>query len=316
MKTDGQLIEQVLMGDRTAYSELADRYLHVLFALGYHMTGDFHLAQDIAQEAILKGYNKLSTLKDPEKFGSWIYAIARRTSIDMLRKYHVERATVELPVDLADPVTPDGLWDQQERRAAVWEALGKLSDTCRETAILHFMSGIGAGKIGKVLGITVSAVESRLRRAKQQLKQELSELVERTLEANKPDDAFRIRVTSMLLQQISCIYLPVRDPYASARWYRDLFKVEVTSPVEPGCRGASISIASGMEIYLLKYSGEDKNLTTQMELLMFEVDNLESLVGQLRTLGVDVGTIERHAGRVCCRFKDPDGHQFILSEAP
>ncbi len=60
------------------------------------------------------------------------------------------------------------------------------------------------------------------------------------------------------------------------------------SAIEPGCRVASISIASGLEIYLIKSIGEDKEIAKPFELLVFEVDELESLVEHLQTNGVNV----------------------------
>lgn len=314
MKTDGELVKHALAGDLTAYPELIGRYMNALYALGYQMSGDFHLAQDIAQEALVKGYFQLSALKEPEKFGSWIYAIARRTCIDWMRKNRRETAGLHLAEDAAEPVPVEEAVEERIRQEAVWQALRKLRLPYRETAILHLMSGLSAPQIGKMLNVSVSAVESRIRRAKGQLRQELFELAQETLATVQLGTAFRSRVTSLLLKRLNCFYLPVRDPYSSALWYRDHLGLSASRTIEPGCQGASLAIGSGMEIYLLKTTNSEGGFSKPFELLSFEVDHLESLAERLRNQGVGIGTVERGSDRLQCRLTDPDGHFFILTQ--
>lgn len=314
MKTDGELVKFALAGDLTAYPELIGRYMNTLYALGYQMSGDFHFAQDIAQETLVKGYFQLSSLKEPEKFGSWIYAIARRTCIDWQRKNRRETAGLHQAADLAETVTVEEAVEARIRQKAVWQALRKLRPSYRETAILHLMSGLSAPQIGRLLHVSVSAVESRIRRAKRQLRQELFELAEATLATVQLGTAFRSRVTSMLLQRLNCFYLPVRDPYTSALWYRDQLGLSASRTIEPGCQGASLTIGSGMEIYLLQSTGPAGQLSRPFELLSFEVDHLESLAERLRNQGVGISTVERGTDRLQCRLADPDGHFFILTQ--
>ncbi|WP_227011949.1 RNA polymerase sigma factor [Paenibacillus lutimineralis] len=62
------------------------RYSNALLSVAYSILGDFHESQDVTQEAFVKCYNSLHTLKDPTRLGSWLYSIAYRTSLDFVKK--------------------------------------------------------------------------------------------------------------------------------------------------------------------------------------------------------------------------------------
>ena len=72
---DAQLIQRVLDGDETAFSALVKKYQRSVHALAWRKIGDFHIAEDITQETFLKAYQRLSTLKEPQSFASWLYVI-------------------------------------------------------------------------------------------------------------------------------------------------------------------------------------------------------------------------------------------------
>ena len=73
---DAQLIQRVLKGDDTAFSALVKKYQRSVHALAWRKIGDFHIAEDITQDTFLQAYQRLSTLKEPQRFASWLYVIA------------------------------------------------------------------------------------------------------------------------------------------------------------------------------------------------------------------------------------------------
>ena len=83
---DVELIQRVLNGDDTAFSTLVGKYQKQVHALAWRKVGDFHIAEDITQETFLKAYQKLSTLKEPQSFASWLYVIAANRCTAWLRK--------------------------------------------------------------------------------------------------------------------------------------------------------------------------------------------------------------------------------------
>ena len=91
---DVQLIQSVLEGDDTAFSTLVRKYQRSVHALAWRRIGDFHIAEDITQETFLKAYQRLSTLKKPQRFASWLYVIAANQCKAWLRKKHLSDTAI------------------------------------------------------------------------------------------------------------------------------------------------------------------------------------------------------------------------------
>ena len=83
---DVELIQRVLEGDDDAFSMLVKKYQKQVHALAWRKIGDFHIAEEITQDTFLKAYKKLATLKEPQRFDSWLYVIAANRCSSWLRK--------------------------------------------------------------------------------------------------------------------------------------------------------------------------------------------------------------------------------------
>ncbi len=81
-KDDVQLIHRILSGDHTAFNTLFQKYQKSIHAIAWQKIGDYHVAEEITQDVFLQAYNKLSTLKEPNKFSRWIYIIAKRRCVN------------------------------------------------------------------------------------------------------------------------------------------------------------------------------------------------------------------------------------------
>ena len=92
---DTQLIQRVLDGDDTAFSVLVKKYQRSVHALVWRKVGDFHIAEDITQDTFLKAYQRLSTLKKPQRFASWLYVIAANHCSTWLRKKRLWTQSLE-----------------------------------------------------------------------------------------------------------------------------------------------------------------------------------------------------------------------------
>ena len=97
MKNDDvQLIQRVLEGDDTAFSTLVGKYQKSVHALAWRKIGDFHIAEDITQGDVpKKAYQKLSTLKEPQSFASWLYVITANRCNTWLRKRRLRTQPLE-----------------------------------------------------------------------------------------------------------------------------------------------------------------------------------------------------------------------------
>ena len=74
--SDSDLIRQTLDGDTDAFGHLVDRYKDAVYGAAYARLGNFQDAQDIAQDAFIRAYRRLASLKSPDRFAGWLYAIA------------------------------------------------------------------------------------------------------------------------------------------------------------------------------------------------------------------------------------------------
>ena len=83
---DAQLVNQFLTGDEDAFTRLVKKYQKSVHALAWRKVGDFHTAEELAQDTFLKAHQKLATLKNPNQFAGWLYVIADRICIDWHRK--------------------------------------------------------------------------------------------------------------------------------------------------------------------------------------------------------------------------------------
>ena len=78
MRGNSELVNAAREGDRTAYEELVRRYSQVVLSTAWHLLGDYHAAEDVAQEAFLAAHQKLDTLRNRSLFGPWVIKITQR----------------------------------------------------------------------------------------------------------------------------------------------------------------------------------------------------------------------------------------------
>ena len=102
---DDILVRRTLCGDKSAFALLVERYQGVVYRIAYREVGNHHDAEDIAQEAFLKAYRKLKTLKDPRVFPSWLYAITVNLCKSWWRKRKRRVETIELSKAPLEPAT-------------------------------------------------------------------------------------------------------------------------------------------------------------------------------------------------------------------
>ncbi len=177
---DSQLIQRVLDGDDTAFSELVNKYQKSVHALVWRKIGDFHIAEDITQETFLKAYQKLSTLKESQSYASWLYVIAANQCKAWLRKKRLSTQSLESTnnADLEKATYSSYVSAENERvsveaqREVVKKLLAKLQESDRTVITLYYLGGMTYEEISRFLGVSVSAIKNRLYRARQFLKKE------------------------------------------------------------------------------------------------------------------------------------------------
>ena len=181
MKTsDVDLINRVLNGDETAFTELVKKYQKPVHALVWRKIGDFHIAEEITQDTFVKAYQGLATLKKPQSFASWLYVIAANNCSTWLRKKRVWTQSLE-NTDISrfgKATYSQYVVEEKERttaeaqREVVKKLLAKLPESERTVITLHYFSEMSSSEIGAFLGVSANTIRSRLRRAQQRLQKE------------------------------------------------------------------------------------------------------------------------------------------------
>lgn len=178
---DQDLIDSCLAGRREAFGLLVERYQHRLYGSLVHVTGSTEQARDIAQDAFVHAFEKLSTFRGQSQFYSWLFRIALNAAISAQRKTQrvtgsvdaVKEATGQEPVDGRAGAVPWDRLETQERQMLVQRALAELPEDYRAALVLKEMDDLKYEEIAAVLQVPLGTVRSRIHRARQELRARL-----------------------------------------------------------------------------------------------------------------------------------------------
>jgi RNA polymerase sigma-70 factor (ECF subfamily) len=174
--TDQDLVSACLQGDRRAFGELVNRHRDEAVAVVYRISSDAQLAEESAQEAFLRAWQRLYSYKPQLPFRSWIFGIAVHTALDTLRKTSKEVDIDQVLVEAPDG-KPEAELEAKERQALIQRAVLSLPPACRAVLILREYECLSYQEIAAALDIPVGTVMSRLNYARGQLRQTLAPLL-------------------------------------------------------------------------------------------------------------------------------------------
>ncbi|MDE0089573.1 MAG: sigma-70 family RNA polymerase sigma factor [Candidatus Poribacteria bacterium] len=177
---DVTLIQQTLSGDQNAFTALVEKYQKQVHAFAWRKLGDFHLAEEITQDAFLKVYNQLWTLRDPSRFAAWLYAIVKNCCLACFRKMQLPIESLEaMPEAELERVFYDQYLEKQredtadeKRHEVVKHLLNKLPENEQTVITLHYLGDMRCEEISEFLEVPVNTIKSRLHRARKRLKEE------------------------------------------------------------------------------------------------------------------------------------------------
>ncbi len=181
MKNDDvALIRRVLAGDETAFAELVNKYQKPVHTLAWRKIGDFHIAEDITQDTFLKVYQSLHTLKDPNQFSGWLYVITANLCATWLRKKRIQTQPLESTETtmIQEDAYSRHVTEERSRtaveaqREVVKKLLATLKESERTVMTLYYLGEMKVEEISRFLGVSASTIKSRLRRARNRLKEE------------------------------------------------------------------------------------------------------------------------------------------------
>jgi RNA polymerase sigma factor (sigma-70 family) len=170
------LRERFAAGNRVAFEALVQPELDALYTLTLRLTGRAEVAEDIAQEALVKALASCKRYDPSRPFRPWLLTIARNVCRDRQRSAWLKRVIV-LVRPVIDPRadTFDEL-AAKERDALVRSALATLPLTYREAVALFHLEDMSYAEMAEITGSSVAALKQRVRRGNQMLKQALERM--------------------------------------------------------------------------------------------------------------------------------------------
>lgn len=180
--SDGELVLAALNGQGSAYEELVHRWTARVLAVCHAKVRRADVAEDLAQETLMRGFVALKALSDPEKFGAWLHGIAIRTCLDWLKA----RARKQVPFSsLGGETGPDGLFpapgdgaaaalEKDDERREILSEVERLPEDLRKVIMLFYYEDSSYREMAHVLGVSPATINARLTKARDLLRRRMS----------------------------------------------------------------------------------------------------------------------------------------------
>ncbi|HLB50386.1 MAG TPA: sigma-70 family RNA polymerase sigma factor [Anaerolineales bacterium] len=171
---ESEQIARARAGDDAAFTRLVETYQTVIFNLCYRMLGDPAEAEDAAQETFLRAYSQLHRYDPGRSFKTWLLAIASHHCIDRLRKRRLTWLSLDESLEPHPALHehspgPEEASVKREQTAVIATLLARLAPDDRSMVVMRYWHDLSYEEIAEATGATVSAVKSRLHRARAQL---------------------------------------------------------------------------------------------------------------------------------------------------
>ncbi len=180
-----EVVKRAKQGDQQAFSELVNAYSERIYNLGLRILRKKEDAEDILQETFLTVIQKIDMFDGRSSFFTWIYRIATNTALMKLRKKKPQYIDLPDNPDFQESIESKVFidWSQDaslnvqnaEVKKLLYEAIDELSEIYKTVFVLRDIEQLSIKETSKILNITEENVKIRLRRARQHLRDKLSE---------------------------------------------------------------------------------------------------------------------------------------------
>ena len=178
--TDSELVRQTLAGRLASYAELVRRWSAPILAVCRSHTGRGDVAEDLAQETLVRAFQALSTLSDQNKFGPWLRGIATRACLDWRKAKQTGQRPFSTLDSAARNYDPPGHGESAEATAERREecdrlraAVEELPEPYRETLLLYYCERRTYQELAELQGISRATINLRLTKARAMLRERL-----------------------------------------------------------------------------------------------------------------------------------------------
>lgn len=243
-----------------AFGQIVRRFQDMACGYAYSILGDFHLAEDAAQEAFVATFRQLNDLRQPEAFAGWFRRIIWSACGRFTRR--AQLSVISLDVAAATPSASDQpaeALEKAEMRDAVLRAINELSSPEREATTLFYINGYSQQEVADFLEVPVATVKNRLIASRGRLKERMLNMVKDTLHENAPGERFNKKVIDELLSSPRPLEIeghPIRQVWEEVRSAYDRWKIVEGPEIEAASRWSQSLRASGGEYGAFEFGAD------------------------------------------------------------
>lgn len=185
VETEGFSLKALQAGDPQEFSRLVDAYSSKIYRLAIKMLNQQQDAEDVLQETFVKAYRGLKSFDGRSKISTWLFRIATNEALMVIRRKHPDIVSIDEPIETEEgeqePLQiidwcclPEDELLSEETREKLDKAVQKLPERLRVVFLLRDINDLSTHETAEVLGLSDTAVKTRLSRARLRLREELS----------------------------------------------------------------------------------------------------------------------------------------------
>jgi len=177
--TVAQLVRASQSGQREAFGELFERFERQVFAIVSRRVGDYSEAQEVCQDVFVQAMQKIGQLREPERFGGWLRAIANRMAINRVvrRRPEIAAEPETLAAACVDDRTPLAAVLDGESRTQLHAGLARLRELDRQTLMAFYVQGQSLLEMSDAFDAPLGTIKRRLHVARKRLAKSVETLV-------------------------------------------------------------------------------------------------------------------------------------------
>lgn len=239
--TDAELVQRTLAGDKEAFGELVRRHQGVVYGLAYHQLANFADAEDVAQQAFICAYLHLHELREAARFSAWLRRIVANECRmwQRRRRESIGLEGLDSSTFVADQV-PESDIVRRELQEHVRKAIQRLTPANRLAVTLYYLDGQSCEEVASFLDVPAGVVRTRLHRARNQLREEMMEMVADSLQEKRPGRSFTKAVRNKAPHRVAEEFdftVPMQETDTVLIYTHDETAVQVQ-----GCEGEALRV--------------------------------------------------------------------------
>jgi RNA polymerase sigma-70 factor (ECF subfamily) len=182
-ETNADLFRRACQGDPDAFWQLVLPHRGLVYSVAIGMLRSHERAEDELHDVLLAAFHSLSNLRDPAKLPSWLYSLTRNHVMESVRREQRLRRAVQADAEsgLARVISLEEIAQREEKEewfVRMEEAMTALPEPFRILLGMKYTNDYTCAELGEILGVSVTAVKSRLFEARKLLRKKMNALAQ------------------------------------------------------------------------------------------------------------------------------------------